>query len=230
MPKRQYRDQYINFGFIELKNKGESVSQCVVCMKTLSNASMKPSLLQRHLQTNHPNKKDRNPNYFKRLGENAKKQLNKTGKQYQQSVGVVTTSYEIALIVAKNKKSHTIAEEFIMPAAKVLVKHVISDEAVSNLNSVSLSNNTIQRGITEMSTDINEQVITEVQGSKYGFAIQLDETTDVSNCPQLLVFVRYATKDSIRTELLLSSEMRTTAKGEDVFQLVDNFFKENGFQ
>ena len=83
MPKRQYRDQYINFGFIVLKNKGESVPQCVVCMKTLSNASMKPSLLQPHLQTNHSNKKDRDPNYFKRLGENAKKQqLDKTGKQY----------------------------------------------------------------------------------------------------------------------------------------------------
>ena len=63
-----------------------------------------------------------------------------------------------------------------------------------------------------MSTDINEQVITEVQGSKYGFVIQLDETTDVSNCAQLLVFVRYATKDSIRSELLLSNEMRTTTK------------------
>ena len=119
------------------------------------------------------------------------------GKQYHKSVGIVRASYEIALIVAKNKKPHTIAEELIMPAAIVLVKHVISNEAVSNLNSVSLSNNTIQRGITEMSTDINEQVITEVQGSKYGFSIQLDETADVSNCEQLLVFVRYATKNSI---------------------------------
>ena len=108
--------------------------QCAVCMKTLSNASMKPSLL---LQTNHPNKKDHHPNYFKRLGESTKKQrLDKTGKQYQQSVGIVTASYEIALIVAKNRKPHTIAEELIMFAAKVLVKHVIGDEAVSNLNSV----------------------------------------------------------------------------------------------
>ena len=142
----------------------------------------------------------------------------------------MTASYEIALIVAKNKKPHTIAEELIVPAAKVLVKHVVNDEPVSNLNSVLLSNNTIQRGITEMSTDVNEQVITEVQGSKYGFAIQLDETTDASNCAQLLVFVHYATKDSIRSELLLSIEMRTTTKGEDVFKLVDNFFKENGLQ
>ena len=104
--------------------------------KTLSNASIEPSLLQRHLQTNYPDKKARDPNYFKRLGENAKKQqLDKTDKEYQQSVGIVTASYKIALLVAKNKKPHTIAEELIMPAAKVLVKHVIGDEAVSKSNS-----------------------------------------------------------------------------------------------
>ena len=47
------------------------------------------------------------------------------------------------------------------------------------------------------------------------------------NCAHLLVYVPYATKDSIRSELLLSNEMRTTSKGKDVFELVDNFFKEN---
>ena len=91
-----------------MKKKEESVPKCVVCMKTLSNASTKPSLLQRHLQTNHPEKKDRYPNYFKRLGEGANKQrLDNSVKQYQQSVGMVTASYEIALILAKNKKPHT---------------------------------------------------------------------------------------------------------------------------
>ena len=79
-----------------------------------------------------------------------------------------------------------------------------------------------------MSTDIKEQVITEVQGSKYGFAIQLDKSTDVSNCAQLLVYVRYAISDAIRSELLLIIEMRTTAKGEKAFEHVDNLFKENG--
>ena len=84
-----------------------------------------------------------------------------------------------------------------MPAAKVLVKRVIGNEAVSKLNSVSVSNNKIQRRITEMSTDIKKPVITEVQGSKYEFAIQLVESTDMSNYAQLLVYVRYATKDAI---------------------------------
>ena len=86
-------------------------------------------------------------------------------------MGIATASYEIALLVAKNKKPHTIAEELIMPAVNVLVKHVIGDEAVSKLNSVLVSFNTIQRRIKEMSTDIKEQIITEVQGSKYRFAI-----------------------------------------------------------
>ena len=45
--------------------------------------------LQRHLQTNRSEKKDRDPNYFKRRGENAKKQrLDKSGKQYQKLVGL----------------------------------------------------------------------------------------------------------------------------------------------
>ena len=89
-----------------------------------------------------------------------------------------------------------------MPAAKVLVKQAIGDKAVSKLNSVSVSKNTIQRRITEMSIDIKEQVITEVQESKYGFVMQLVELTNVSNYAQLLVCVRYATKDAIQSELL----------------------------
>ena len=62
-------------------------------------------------------------------------------------------------------------EELIMPAAKVLVKRVFGNEAVLKLNSDLLSNNTIQQRIKEMSTDINELVLTEVQSSKFEFAI-----------------------------------------------------------
>ena len=138
---------------------------------------------------------------------------------------MVTASNEIALIVAKNKKPHSIEEELIIPAEKVLVKHVIGDEAALKLNNVSLSNNTIQRRVTKMSTDINQQVLKEVQSSKYGFAIQLDETTNGLNCAQFLVLVRNATKDSIESELLLSNELRTTTRKERVFDLVNNLKK-----
>ena len=47
----------------------DSVPQGMACMKTLSNASMKRSLLQHHFQANHPEKKDRDSIYFKRNNE-----------------------------------------------------------------------------------------------------------------------------------------------------------------
>ena len=84
MPKRKYSAVYIKYGFIAIEHNGEALPQCIVCMKTLANSVMKPSLLQRHLDTNHPDKKDRNKSYFQRLSENAKRQrLDKTGIIYQ---------------------------------------------------------------------------------------------------------------------------------------------------
>ena len=65
-------------------------------MKALPNPLMKPSLLQRHLQTNQPEKKDIDPSYFKRLGKSAKKQrLDNSEKQYQQSFTFVFFIIEV---------------------------------------------------------------------------------------------------------------------------------------
>ena len=98
---------------------------------------------------------------------------------------------------------------------------------MAKLDSVSLSNNTVKRRIEEMSVDITDQVIAGVRDSKFGFALQLDESTDVTNCCQLLVYVRFTQNDAVKTELLLNHEASTTSKEEDIFNCLDNFFKEN---
>ena len=202
--------------------------QCVICMKTLANSAMKPSLIQHHLHTNHSDKKDRDENYFHRLGECVKRQrLDKTGTIYQRKKGVVKASYEVAFLIAKNMKAHTIGESLIMPAAKMLVKHVIGEEVAAKLESVSISNNTVKNRIEEMSVDSSDQVILEVKDSKNGFSIQLDESTDVTNNAQLLVYARYTQDNAVITELLMSKELSGTTKGKDIFEALDNFFKPN---
>ena len=67
--------------------------------------------------------------------------------------GVVKASYEVALVVAKSVKAHTISESLLMPAAKILVKNVIRVEAAAKLETVSVCNNTVKNRI-EMSIDI----------------------------------------------------------------------------
>ncbi|XP_068235570.1 zinc finger BED domain-containing protein 5-like [Palaemon carinicauda] len=227
MPKRKYDPAYIMYGFIAIEHGGEALPQCVVCMKSLSNAAMKPSLLKRHLETNHADKKDRDQSYFQRLGENVKWQrMDKTGQIYQKGAGIVKGSYEVALLVAKNMKAHTIAESIIMPAAKILVSHVNGEEAVAKLESVSVSNNTVQRRIEDM-VDIAEEVVEGMKSSKYGFAIQLDESTDITNCSQLLVYVRFTQSNAAKTDLLLSQDLSNTTTRKDIFNVLDNFFKQN---
>ena len=48
------------------------------------------------------------------------------------------TLCEVALLVAKSMKAHTIAESLIMPAAKILVRCVMGEESVVKLESVSV--------------------------------------------------------------------------------------------
>ena len=104
MPKQLYNDQYVKFGFIELNNSGESLPQCVLYMKALSNAAMKfyNAIFKLIIQTRKTVILLILSDFGKMLRVNW---LDKTGKQYQQSAGIVTASYEIALLVAKNKNA-----------------------------------------------------------------------------------------------------------------------------
>ena len=43
--KRKYHDNYLDFGFTYLIEDDLQISQCVVCMKTFSNSTMKPASL-----------------------------------------------------------------------------------------------------------------------------------------------------------------------------------------
>jgi len=64
MSKREYNPDYIKYGFIAIEHGGECLPQCALCMKTLSNATMKPSLLKRHLELNHAEKKEQKSKLF----------------------------------------------------------------------------------------------------------------------------------------------------------------------
>ncbi|XP_039224610.1 protein ZBED8-like [Crotalus tigris] len=125
-------------------------------------------------------------------------------------------------------KPHTIAEELLLPAAKDLVRVMIGDEFVTKFNAVSLSNDTIHRRIDDMSADILDQVIQEIKSAPLPiFSIQLDESTDVANCSQLLVFVKYIYDGAFKDEFLFCKPLETTTTARDVFDKVGSFLKEH---
>ena len=112
----------------------------------------------------------------------------------------LAASYKVAHPIAKEKKAHTIGEILVKLYALKMTELIYGIEQRKKLEAVSLSNNTISSRITDISNNILEQVMKELKASLFPFSMQLGESTDVSQCVQLLAYVRYMHAEEIKEE------------------------------
>ena len=70
--KRKYDESYLSFGFTWTGNKEEPNGLCVECGTFLSNGSLFPAKLKRHLETEHYQLKNKNINYFRNKSQELK--------------------------------------------------------------------------------------------------------------------------------------------------------------
>ena len=98
-----------------------------------------------------------------------------------------------------------------------IAKLVLGDASVAKLKQISLSNNTIQRRIFDMPDDVKKQVVNEIKASPM-FSFQVDESTEVSLCAQLHVFVRYIHSGDIKEEFLFCRELDTTITSANIMR------------
>ena len=142
-----------------------------------------------------------------------RQRLDANGTLRQQSQTLVEASYTASLIIAKQIKPYIISETLDKPCALKMARIVLGQENEKKLKQISLSNNTVQRWISDLAADIKKQVISDIENAQCGyFSIQLDESTDVSACSQLMVFCRYFTYINIKEEFLFCSALETNTK------------------
>ncbi|KAL4112208.1 hypothetical protein QTP88_016039 [Uroleucon formosanum] len=198
IPKK-YDDSYIKFGFIAIETNHETRPQCVICSTVLSNDALKPAKLERHLKTVHLKLSDRPLAFFMGKSENLKKmKLGTSGSRFELNEKVLSVSFKIARLIAKSKKPHTIGEKLLKPCLLNAVEEVLE-----------------------------EQLLVKIKNSPF-YALQYDESTDVSQCCQLLVFVRFLDDDNtIKEELLLLQELGTTSKESDVIKINNEYFEKH---
>ena len=138
-------------------------------------------------------------------------------------------SYHVAELVAKSKKSHTVAEQLILPACKAIVTEMLRPEAAKEIAKVPLSDNTIFRRINEMSADIESVVLDKIRiGNK--FALQLDESTDISGHAQLLANVRFVDRDTIRENFLFCKALPEKTTEEEIFRVTSEYLEKGGLK
>ena len=83
----------------------------------------------------------------------------------------------------------------------------------------------MERRTIELYLDVQRQVIKGIKNSKHGlFPLQFDESTDVSNNSQLILFAKWIQDDDIVENILCCERLLTTTRGIDIFNLINNIF------
>ena len=107
---------------------------------------------------------------------------------------------------------------------------MLGEDNDKKLTPLSISNNTVDRRIIDMSEDVKLKVVSEMKTALLGiFSIQLDESTDVASCAKLICFAMNIHDEDFKEDFLFCLPLETTTRGIDVsIRKVNEFFIDNG--
>lgn len=185
-----------------------------------------PGKLSRHLNGIHTEFKNKTIDFFERKAKDLKRQSQFFPKYTKLNDKLLKASFEIALLVAKTKKPHTIGEDLVLPAAIKICETIHSSEIAEPLKKIPVSNDTIKKRIDCIAENIWSTLLLRIKQSSK-FAIQLDESTDNTNNAILVVFIKYQYNSQLHEDMLFCRNLTSTAKGVDIFKTVHEFFSKN---
>ncbi|XP_068206391.1 general transcription factor II-I repeat domain-containing protein 2-like [Palaemon carinicauda] len=99
---------------------------------------------------------------------------------------------------------------------------VVCPEVISKVEAISLSRRTVVRRIDAIAMNIQDQVLTASVSFQW-FSIALDESNDIQDTAQVLIYIRGIDENFEITEELLSMEsLEDTVTGKDLYNSVIN--------
>ena len=145
-------DSYVQCGFTKVIGCN---AQCTLCNSILGNDYLKPSKLKRQKELKHKETTD-SVETFPALGFCVTFQP------------LLRTSYEVSLIIAKTKAPHTAGEKLIKPSAVKMAQISLGRNEDKRIDSVLLSDDTVNNRIADISNDILSQFIAQIKIADVG--------------------------------------------------------------
>jgi hypothetical protein len=90
------------------------------------------------------------------------------------STKALLASFEVLYLISKNKKTHTVGETLLLPAAMKICEIVHGKKYGEALKTIPLFNKAVMRRIISMPEDIQEQLLIRIECSPE-FFVQIDE-------------------------------------------------------
>ncbi|XP_039513051.1 general transcription factor II-I repeat domain-containing protein 2A-like [Pimephales promelas] len=208
----------------------------MLCRQT--QALAKRGNLERHHNANHPTFKDSYPPNSairsKKVAElklELKAQQSLFTKPAVRHKAATEASFRVSHLLAKHKKPFTDGE-LIKQAMDIIADTVCNDfkkkdDIKTAFSSVPLGPATVTRRVESLSEDVDRQVLRDLSFCEY-FSLQLDESLDVMDTAQLVVFVRMVFQDSTTKEDFLTLlHLKDRTRGEDIFNEFKKYVDEN---
>ena len=149
-------------------------------------------------------------------------------KQPLDNLTIQSLSYKISELIAKNSKPFN-EGEFIKECLLTFI-NLIAPEKKKYIEELPLSRNTVTRRIQEISKDYEEQLKMKANEFIF-FSIAMDESLDITDIPQRVIFIRGVDrKFKITEEMLDIWPMHGKTTGADFAQLVDMTFEKFGLE
>ena len=126
-------------------------------------------------------------------------------------------TYEVALQCSHTKVPHTMAEKLFKPCAIKMDELVFGKDAARNFVNASLSNDVISSKVRKCSL-MYWTIIMSIKASPCRVSLQLDESTDVGNMSQLVIFVRFVKAGLFANEFLCCRSLSLRTRAVDIFK------------
>lgn len=225
---RKFNNEWTRqYFFTDIGNK----ALCLLCREHV--AIFKEYNLKRHFATKHPGycsglSEEAQAQKSRQLVEQLKKQQNLFTKQSKTQEAAVKASFVVAYNVAKENKAFSDSE--FVKKCMLDVAEIICPENKKDFENVSLSRRTTTRRIEVMERDLLEQLMHKSEQFDW-YSLALDDSTDVTDTAQLLIFIRGVNDEFDITQELLSMEsMKDTTTGEDLLMKVKGCIEKYGLQ
>ncbi|XP_033971718.1 general transcription factor II-I repeat domain-containing protein 2-like [Trematomus bernacchii] len=142
-------------------------------------------------------------------------QQNTFVRQAQLNQSSVRASFRVAQLIASSGKPFTDGE-FVKKCLNAVAEEVCPEKK-DVFNAVSLSASTITRRIEEIGGNVYAQLQQKTKEFDF-FSLALDESTDVQDTAQLLIFIRGVSANfEMCEELAALQSLKGTTTGEDIF-------------
>lgn len=216
------------YGMIFKNNK----ALCVLCSESVV---CRTSSVKRHFETIHKTLLTKSADELKcfisRALSNKDAQSDKLIKFVKKSDNLVSASFDVAKSIAIRGKPFSdgdfIKMSWLDCADNLFQDFDNKDAIIQRIKDLSISRNTIKERILSMNSNIENQLIHDLNQSSF-FSICIDESTDITSSARLSIISRFCINDEVREELIKLASIPAKTTGENICEVVVNVIENIG--